>query len=134
MHGGVEMTCKNRTSLLLGIIGVMFMSTVSCGGSPVQEEQDILLSFPKLSSMTVGQTHPFVVGLNLPADGTEILTAEVYSRCATVWPESQPLAEGETVKTFNITAQAPGRVVVHFSLGRLISKDLPIRVYPHPLP
>lgn len=132
------MTCENRTSLVLWVISLMafcaalFMGAVSCGVDRVAEKQEILLSFPELSAMTVGQTHPFVVGLNLPADGTEILIAKADSGRATIWPESQLLARGETLKTFNITAREPGKVVVRFSLGTLISKDLPIWVYPHP--
>jgi hypothetical protein len=134
------MSEKNRTSLVLGVISAvafcvaLFMGAISCGLDPVTEEQAILLSFPELSSMTVGQTHPFAVGLNLPADGTEIMTAKADSGRAVVWPESQLLTKGETAKTFAITAKEPGKVVVRFSLGRLLSKDLPIWVFEQPVP
>jgi hypothetical protein len=84
--------------------------------------------------MTVGQTHPFVVGLNLPAEGTEILTAKADSGRVLLYPDSQLLSKGETMKTFSIIARTPGKVVVRFSLGRLLSEDLPIWVFPQPAP
>jgi hypothetical protein len=134
------MTKENRTSLVLGMISVvafcaaLFMGAVSCGLDSTAEEQEILLSFPKLSSMTVGQTHPFVVELNLPASGTEIMTAQANSECVVLWPESQSFDKGERMKTFAITAKKPGKVVVRFSLGELLWKDLPIKVFEEPLP
>lgn len=134
------MSGKSNTSFVLGTISViafcaaLLLGVTSCGNSESIEEQEILLSFPELSAMTVGQTHPFVVGLNLPAEGTEILTAKADSGCAVLWPESQFLAKGETTKTFAITAKEPGKVVVRFSLGKLLSKDLPIEVFEQPLP
>jgi hypothetical protein len=134
------MSEKGNTPFILGMISIiafcvaLLLGATSCGNDERTEEQEILLSFPELSSMTVGQTHPFVVGLSIPAEGTEILTAKTDSGRVILYPNSQLLSKGETVKTFSITAKTSGNVVVRFSLGRLLSKDLPIRVFEQPLP
>ena len=137
---GDKMSKKGNTSFILGMISIiafcaaLLLGATSCGNYESAEEQEVLLSFPELSAMTVGQTHPFVVRLNLPAEGTEILTAKADSGRVLLYPDSQLFSKGETVKTFNITAKTPGKVVVRFSLGRLLSEDLSIWVFPQPLP
>lgn len=119
---------NRKMFLCLAVLGMS-----SCYSYEPYERQEILLSYPELSSMTVGQTHPFIVGLNLPAEGTEILTASSDSDCVRLWSESYLLSKGETTKIFNITAVKPGEATVLFSLGKLLSKAMPvIRVYPQP--
>ena len=127
------MSERKGASLVLGMISIValcaavLLGATSCAGESAAEEQDILLSFPELSSMTVGQTHPFVVDLNLPAVGTETLAAAVDSDRVQLWPASYLLDKNDTTKTFSITAKATGKVIVRFSLGQLLSKTLPIR-------
>jgi len=127
-----------KMSFVLGIIGVaalcaaILLGSASCSAGPVADEQEILLSFPELSSMTVGQTHPFVVGLALPANGGESLVAACSGGVRT-YPESFILDKGEMFVVFGITAVEPGEAVVRFSMGSL-AEDLPILVFPQPTP
>jgi len=52
---------------------IIVLAFISCGSDDYAPKgQEILLSFPELSAMTVGQTYPYVVSLNIPAIGISL--------------------------------------------------------------
>src|SRR5574343_1771400 len=105
---------NRKASIVLGLIGLVALSVAialgmsSCYSEETFERQGILLSFPELSSMTVGQTHPFEVDLNLPAEGVETMSARSLSGNLLIWPESQLLSRGQERLIFNLEALRPG--------------------------
>lgn len=111
---------------------VVALFVISCGPDGPIEEQEILFSYPELSAMTIGQTHPFMVSLNLPANGGEMLTAGAPTKSIYIWPETQDFKQGETIKFFNLTAKTAGKVSIKFALHRFLSKELDVWIFPEP--
>jgi hypothetical protein len=132
------MNRKNIASFVLGTMSVVafctaiLLGTVSCGSPEPFERQEVLLSFPELSSITVGQTHPFVVGLNLPAMGIETLSAQSEYGLVRISPDSHKFIKGENIKTFDITAIYPGEDIVTFCLGRRLCESMPVWIFNEP--
>jgi len=129
---------NRKASIVLGIIGLVAFSIAivlgmsSCYSEEKLERQEILLSFPEISSMTVGQTHPFSVGLNLPAEGIESMSAQSVSGNFMVRPESQLLSKGQDNLVFNLKALRPGDDKIMFCLDQLLCETLPVRVFTQP--
>lgn len=110
---------------------LVLLFVISCGFER-EERQEILLSYPEISAMTVGLKHPFVVGLNLPANGGEVLNVIDHSGMVDASPSEYKLSKGDMYKTFTLYALYPGEAKLVFSLDGKIVKTLRIWIYPEP--